>query len=287
MNTFDTIIYHSPCRDGLAAAWVASKFCPGIECIPATFGDPPPDVTCKRVLIADFSYSRDVLLDMVSKAMSILVLDHHKSAEEALVGLGGGNLAVKFDMESSGAGMVLDYFLDHDADYHPAEDLVDAMIRLVDYVEDRDLWQWKMPKSREVSAALDSYPLTFESFDKAAFQFARDGHFSLAEEGEAILRYQTRLIDRLVEDRRRVSLGGHSVWAVNTAVLMSEAANRLSEDPTSPFGITWYQNAEGLYCYSLRSRPEGSNFDTTSVAVPLGGGGHRNASGIRSKTPLW
>ena len=32
---------------------------------------------------------------------------------------------------------------------------------LARYIEDRDLWRWKLPDSREVSAALDSHPKRF------------------------------------------------------------------------------------------------------------------------------
>lgn len=269
----DLVLYHANCRDGLTAAWCIKKKYPEAVCVPAQYGQAPPSVEPgQHVVIVDFSYPKDVLLKMrgdAGHAGSLLVLDHHVSAKRDLEGLDPSWCI--FDMTRSGARMAFDYFL---PDIQPT---------LVDYVQDRDLWTWKLPASREISAVIDSYPLTFEGLEQIHNDLAYEWD-DVVTEGAAILRYQTRLVERLCEDKRLVQFHG-DVYGVNTPVLQSEVANAISAG--KPFGVAWYQNAEGLYCYSLRSRSEDPEaVDTSVIAKLYGGGGHKNASGIRSKTRL-
>ena len=97
------------------------------------------DVKGKNVIIVDFSYPRDVLIKMAEDADSIIVLDHHKTAEENLKGL---DFCI-FDMTRSGAVMAWEHF--HGKGNTPL---------LFQYIQDRDLWQWKLPQSKEFSAGL-------------------------------------------------------------------------------------------------------------------------------------
>ena len=80
----DLCIYHANCMDGFTAAWVVARKVPGIELVPASYGDAPPDVLGKTVLIVDFSYAKAVLETMAGDARLVVVLDHHKTAEAAL-----------------------------------------------------------------------------------------------------------------------------------------------------------------------------------------------------------
>jgi len=56
------------------------------------YQNPPPDVTGKDVILVDFSYKRPILDEMKSKAASILILDHHKTAMEDLQGFEGASI---------------------------------------------------------------------------------------------------------------------------------------------------------------------------------------------------
>lgn len=82
-----TVIYHANCSDGFCAAWVLRMLYPAAEFVPASYGEPPPDVAGKRVVIADFSYKRPVMRQILSSAHSVTVLDHHKTAEAELAGI--------------------------------------------------------------------------------------------------------------------------------------------------------------------------------------------------------
>src|SRR3990167_9339886 len=98
------VIYHSNCFDGFGAAWVLRGVYPDATFIPATYGDAPPDVTGQDVVIVDFSYPRDVLLAMRQSSRSLVVADHHKTAQANCEGLD----FCHFDMNRSGAGLAWD-----------------------------------------------------------------------------------------------------------------------------------------------------------------------------------
>lgn len=151
------IIYHGGCPDGFCSAWVAAKWrraCgSGYELHAATYGEDPPPVAGRHVLIVDFSYPRDTLLEMDRQAASLHVFDHHATAQQDL---GGLSFAV-FDMDESGASLTWRKLFP-EVDVPP----------VVAYVRDRDLWRWELPESKEVSAYVMSTPHTIEAWDELA-----------------------------------------------------------------------------------------------------------------------
>lgn len=270
------VLYHANCNDGFCAAWAAwRRFGPGADYLPVQYGQEPPDVTGRLVFILDFSYKRPVLLEMASKATSIVVLDHHKTAMADLDGgepMAGGRyrmlatgLIVRFDVNKSGGRLAWEYFRANQSSPW-----------LVDYTEDRDLWRWKLEESREVNACLASWPRTFEEWDKLAFDTTAVAHF--AEQGKAILRYQSQLVDSICASAREIDLDGHRILAANTACLFSEVAGKLAEG--RPFGAAYFTRSDGKVQWSLRSRDDG--LDVSEVAKKRGGGGHRNAAGFET-----
>src|ERR1700679_2402350 len=82
----DICIYHFPCDDGFASAWVAKQRWPDIELRPTNYGLAVPDenINGKRLLIVDFSFKPEVLQAMAERAASIIILDHHKTAQADL-----------------------------------------------------------------------------------------------------------------------------------------------------------------------------------------------------------
>jgi oligoribonuclease NrnB/cAMP/cGMP phosphodiesterase (DHH superfamily) len=143
------VLYHSPCADGFGAAWSAwKKLGDTADYKPVTYGQEPPDVEqYEHIYILDFSYSRDVLTKWLSDR-NVVVLDHHKSAEEQLRGLPNAY----FDMNHSGAYLAWCYF----------HEFTESVPQLIKHVEDRDLWKFQLPHSREISAWIFSYPYDFE-----------------------------------------------------------------------------------------------------------------------------
>jgi uncharacterized protein len=258
------VLYHASCPDGHCAAWVAHLVLgDGAQYVPVQYGQDAPDVAGRDVYVVDFSYKRAVLEKMASTAARLIVLDHHKTAREELADV---HLAcpgfVRFDMGKSGGRLTWEHFF-------PGQ----KAPWLVDYTEDRDLWRWKLPHSREVSAALASRPRTFPEWDGLHESGRFDG---LVAEGAAVLRYQEQLVESLCATAREVDVGGEKVLAANTPVLISEVAGKLAAG--RPFGAVWFVRSDGKTQWSLRSRDGG--VDVSEVARKRGGGGHRNAAGF-------
>ena len=168
-------------------------------------------------------------------------------------------------MNKSGARLAWEY-------WHPNETLPE----LLAYIEDKDLWLWRLEQSREVSIALHSYPMEFELWNRLKVEY-------LKLEGVALLRLQEQIVDGAVSRARFEHLFGHRVPVVNATDFRSEIANRLcSLYPDSPFAAAYHYDKTGELCWSLRSV---GDFDVAALARQAGGGGHKNASGFNGRPP--
>lgn len=293
-------IYHGNCADGFTAAWVVRRKLPGFEFHAGTYQDAPPDVTGRDVLMVDFSYKRPVLLEMAKSARSIVILDHHKSAAAALAGFrepapfeawtddgfplveeDAEPVAALFDMERSGAGLAWDFLY---AD--------EKRPLLVDYVEDRDLWRFNLPFSREINAVIMSYNYTFTSWEALNSRLKTADDVPLvAGEGAALDRKHRKDVYELVASLQRpLRIGGHVVPAANLPHTMTSDAGHLMcggiPDPHGapadrikpPFAACYWDSPKGVV-FSLRSAWGGA--DVSEIAKRYGGGGHEHAAGFR------
>lgn len=290
-------VHHAPCADGFSAAWAVWKRFPDVKFHPGKHGEAPPDVTGEHVVIVDFSYPEAVLLKMAETAASILVLDHHATAQKDLVNLPPTTwsweshveeatntkyldeplrrIGVQFDMNRSGAMMAWEFF-------HPG---VPAP-RLVRHVQDRDLWLFKMDGTREIQLWVFSHPYDFATWDDLAEQLSTpSGRVSAFAQGAALERkHQKDIAELILETQRTMVIGGYRVPVVNLPYTMaSDAAGGLAE--TNTFAAAYFDAANGDRVFSLRSR---GNFDVGALAKRMGetlgttGGGHKNAAGFRA-----
>lgn len=298
-------IHHAPCADGFTAAWVVWKrFGSKVRFHPGVHGQAPPDVTGEHVVIVDFSYPQDVLLEITKTAASVLVLDHHKTAREELKnfpaalatweghmrdvaqhpqGSGLNRIGVQFDMGRSGAMMTWDYF-------NPESK--DAPV-FIEHVQDRDLWLFKIAGTREIQSWVFSFPYDFALWDEMVDQLETIAGWNKAfEQGEAITRKHLKDIAEIIDGTRRVmTIGGHAVPVANMPWTMaSEAAGLMAEaDKSIPFAAVYFDAADGTRVFSLRSR---GDFDVGVLAKEMGkrfctsGGGHAAAAGFRA-LPGW
>lgn len=267
-----TVIYHRNCNDGFCAAWVAwHKFGDEARYVAANYGDEPPTIDGHDVLIVDFSYPRAKLYEMSQRARKLEVLDHHKTAQADLtVGPNGEAFCfMLFDMNRSGAGLAWDFLF-------PDE----SRPWFVEAVQDRDLWLWQYPHSKELNAAITTWPREFAfwqgQLSSAAFENA-------ISDGRAINRYIDQYTDEMCARARIVEFEGYEVPCVNVPYKgISEICGKLAE--TAPFSIGWAQGPDGKFTYSLRSR---GDFDVSAIAKKYGGGGHKNSAGFMSSSLLF
>ncbi len=251
------ILYHENCEDGFGAAWIAWKALGNqAEYIPVQYGDSPPELPDRsRVTIVDFSYPREVIIELNERMESLWVLDHHKTAAQDLAGLEFAT----FDMQKSGAILAWEYWF-------PGE----SAPPLLQYIQDKDLWLFQLENSLEVSAALRSYPKDFEIWDSLTID-------DLAKDGIAIQRAINIQVSKHVEIAALQNVGGYLVPVVNATCYLSEIGDQLNARYSdTPFAACYFVREDGKRQWSLRSR---GNFDVSEVALRFGGGGHRNAAG--------
>ena len=254
-------LYHGGCEDGFASALVPWQiFGDNATYVPVYHGSPPPNLPKNAsVVMTDFSYKRDVLLEFNKGVKDLLVLDHHLTAQDDLDGLD----FVKFDMEKSGATLSWEH-------WHPNESAPDLFL----YVEDRDLWRFVLPESREVNSAIASYPLDFKVWDN--FKIS-----DLSAQGIHILRSTSQQVSRLAERATIQNVGGHKVPTVNASSYVSELLSELNKRfPDSPFAASFYETGDGDKRWSLSST---GDFNVGALAASLGGGGHYHRSGFIDK----
>lgn len=265
MNTL--CIYHGNCADGFTSAWVVRRANVGRELAyhAGVYSAPPPDVENKDVIMVDFSYQRPVLLEMAEKAKSILILDHHKTAEADLVNL-PSNVKTVFDMNRSGAGITWDYYFSGTP--RPI---------FVNHVEDRDLWRFRLRKTREIQANIFSYPYEFQTWDMLVDACDRDVN-AFADGGEAIERKHFKDIRELLPVvTRRMTIGGFNVPVANLPYIHSSDAGHIMAKGEA-FAACYWDTPDGRV-FSLRSEEGGQ--DVSEIAKLYGGGGHKAASGFK------
>lgn len=287
------VIYHQSCNDGFCAAWLLSKVYPDAEFIPYQYGEMTDELieicSNQQIIIADFSFKREIMELIDDVATNLQCYDHHESAKDELVGLP----YCTFDMNKSGAHLVFDFLWKDYVDIRTVG-IFDTSFRyvarlFVNYTEDRDLWKWKLPYSREFSAALFSYPRTFETWDliaemvKAEDPAAITRDNPLITEGTAILRYQHQQATALASKSTHHQLTDRnkqtSIPLVNSSTLQSEIgeilANRSNIGGTFMIVTSYQENPKVVV--SLRSNNNGL---ALKIAKANGGGGHPDAAGF-------
>lgn len=291
----DLCIYHGNCDDGFGAAWaIWRKWGNEIAYVPGVYGKPLPDVSGRHVLFVDFSAKRVDIDAMAQVAKSIVIIDHHKTAETDLEPFkvevcGGAKLfhadiggmlrdmaeidrppiLAWFDMSQSGAVMAWEF-----AHGIPCNDSPPTMLALI---QDRDLWRFAFgDRTRQFSAALRTYPMTFETWSEIAGNTGK-----LIEEGRIVLKAHSANIDKFTADAYFDDVGGFRVPVVNVPYhYASDTAHALlAKYPDAPFTACWFKRGDGQVQWSLRS--EDTREDVSEIAKKFGGGGHRNAAGFQ------
>lgn len=292
----DIVIYHDPCDDGFASAWAAHRKWPEARLIGTNYGRPMPDgIDGRDILIADFSYKNAELTALAERARSVVILDHHKTAQAELAEFtvelcGAARFVVAdvagafedcrevgrlpclahFDMARSGARITWDFCFDPE----PAP-------QLIRFVEDRDLWRFALPETRRFSLMLRSFPMEMEAWDALAVAMAACPEATMAQ-AAAIERFYDRKLAEMTPTAILRQIGkwkGVPVAHAPYAFASDLAHELLKQYPDAPFAAV-VVDAYGARTWSLRS--EDHREDVSEVARQFGGGGHHNAAGFRT-----
>lgn len=281
-------LYHAYCMDGLFAAWSVYQYHGvSVQFIPMTYSQEDVDRLSPEmfkdaiVYFVDFCLSPDVTFSLMEQAMSVVILDHHKTAIEKWADRAvPGMYQLVFDTERSGAGLAWEHF-------NPGDDIPHA----IKLVEDRDLWVFKFGDDAKHHHAY----IKAQSWSNDAPSLALSRHITrmadrlypaeVLREGKSIVTTRQAIINGIIDtSTTMVYLEGHHVPMVPMpGELASEAAEQLRlRYPEAAFTIT-YCDSVGVRTFSLRSTPEGA--DVRVIAEQYGGGGHRNAAGFTEKMP--
>ena len=321
------VIYHDHCTDGFGAAFSAwQALGDTAEYLPLSYGYEynPQDralvvggvshcIINREVYLLDFSPLRPLVEDLINHASKVVWLDHHKSSFDMWCGgipadglhqeaIGGVNRCAHITLDNNRSGAMLAW------EYFQPEKMIP---RLIDHIDDRDRWQFKMANSKEFHEALQSHkPWSFEQW-KREFLPADTGNWTipfegtdkyanLVKDGTAILRAHQQHVDTIIGAGARqctiipavidslLSYQRPWNWTTDNQVFVtglavncppqfaSDVGNALAKE-SGTFGLCWYQNKDGTIRCSIRSI---GDYDVSNIAACFGGGGHKNASGF-------
>lgn len=193
---------------------------------------------------------------------------------------------LNFDISKCGAVLTWEYFF-------PDEPVPAFLL----YVQDRDLWQWLQPKSKEINEAFGhirhgqtrnqiiSEMTRLSSFSQKDLMY----HFETL--GQMLLAPKRERSQLLANNAHWVNAWGYRFLAApldsHDAFYYNEVMEILyTENPESPFVCT-YINLGNEYKLSFRSRQTYDSFDVSKLARSLDGGGHENAAGAKLKMLPW
>lgn len=263
------VLYHYPCPDGAFAALAAHLFFslspppapqplffPNTVYSPLSAEDLPfHELGIADVYLLDFVGPPGFVHQLSRKVERVVVLDHHKTALEML-GSGTnsttGNVTKVIDMKRSGATIAYDYFMEKvlGGDTNKRKDAVigefEKMRRLFEYIEDGDLWKWRLSGSEAFSSGLKDLNLEYNvTLNPSLFQQAANA--------DLVHELRSDIGNELAKKSIKVNL--RAIGAVVYRVPELKNDQRLK--------------------VSLRSIGEE---DTTLISQNYGGGGHKNAS---------
>lgn len=288
--TFDIIVFHNWCPDGVTGLWCAHHFSKGNEFVKIGISadeDAYGEFENKKIIFIDVYPSIEWLVENLKVAEKITILDHHKTAlvelQENLPILSDfTNLELILDNNRSGCQIAWDYFFP-------------GIKRpwFVNYVGDQDLWTWELSYSKEINNVLDFNDyIDQEDLTKLDLLLNYDENKInvLIEEGKQIAKFTKKILTNELEwsDEAKFIIDDKiyniQIAGAVTSATKSDLGNMLSEKllengDLPDFGVVWdYIPKYDQWKLSLRGNDISP--DLSDIARKLGGGGHPSASGV-------
>lgn len=264
-------IYHKNCLDGKAAAAVVLRHAPDAELKPMQYREAVPTVEGRTVYVVDFAFPLEGMRALRAQASALTWIDHHASSVPVQARLGWGHV----DTTTCGAVLAWRTLF---PDRQPPPILA--------FIEDKDLWRWRLPDSRAVAAGLAR---TFATDDPGGILDAVPA--AMAELGRADLAKQAERVREAVRLGIPVSepygLTGVRMLAIPTNrdqnetaefACLPEAEGGLGYD----LAVMFYRRKDGVWIHSLRS----ARVDCAAIAERFGGGGHPASACYLANAPV-
>ena len=269
-------VYHDPCQDGISSAWVVHKALDGrdIQFVPdnynqcrAEFALTQENLKNKHLIIADYSFTAERMLELSKLAETVTILDHHtKSKDDIEPLLNNGDIYGTFDISKSGCLITWDFFYEEEAP------------RFLKHISDRDLFDFKLDGSKEIFYACLSKNYDVAEWDRMIHQYSVE---MLIEIGKPILAKYMEEIEEIATTKKIVSICGYHVPIVEVpdGGYGSDTCALLYDQEDVPFAVSYFKK-DGIIKVSFRSK-KGVGVDVNEIAKLFGGGGHVHASGVR------
>ncbi|XP_074586108.1 uncharacterized protein LOC141841809 [Curcuma longa] len=319
------VLYHYPCPDGAFAALAAHLYFSAAS-LPVLFFpntvynpirvDDLPLGEINEVYLLDFIGPSGFIAELYPKVESVTILDHHKTAVEALCGNAsfGKNVIKVIDMDKSGATIAFDFFKERlikrsdtlkGLGVHNHQEAGQKFLsgckfervqKLFEYIEDADIWRWKLPHSKAFSSGLKDMNIEYNvNVNSALFDqlLALDPEDIIAI-GQKTLSHKQELIDQVLQQSYIIGIGEGlfgqclAVNADSISDLRSELGNQLAvksrDTGLRGIGAVVYKVPQLDDDHSLKiSLRSVDAEDTTPISKRYGGGGHQKASSFMLK----
>ena len=244
------VLYHGGCPDGFGGAYAArKKFGDTAEYIPVKHGRPIPEgLAGRRLFFVDFSYPQEIMDDIVKTAAFVIVLDHHLGAKKIVESMPEH----VFDENRSGATISWSYF-------HP-DTPVPTMLK---YVEDGDLYVFKLPNSRAILSYMYAQPFHFDTWDVLSRRIENDAERAgIIEKGKIYAEYFAILVEQIAKKASLVLFEGFECYLIGTSGMFSSDVGNLLARMKPPLGIVVNMHAD-MISVSLRSD---ASIDVSTIA---------------------
>lgn len=327
----ELVFYHGNCLDGVSAAYChkqysnATKDCE-TKYIPMAHNEinipaiqqklSNVDLAqVKQVYVLDFNLDKDCYnyLLNANNDIQIVVLDHHKTAKEAIEQMhqefAGKNIQFYFNLKYSGAVLSYLYFKVYFKkleEFPKDEDVLDYIVKTqvptwIKMVQDRDLWQWQYKNTKFFTTALfskitgnannDTNGNNYVNYVPSELEQMCQINPSKAESVEILIetgkimseQYENQIQSIIDEcgyfEVDLLGVGAIKGYAVNANNLFSsELGSKLCRlDDEHKYAITFaFMETNRVKC-SIRSTDD---YDCSGIAKYFGGGGHPQASGF-------
>ena len=259
------ILYHAECPDGFGAAWVAHKrFGDQADYIGVYYNSPVPGgLNDKELYLVDFAYPVEIMKDLLSRNKRVTAIDHHISTQESV------KLTRDYLYSVDRSGSVLSWIY-----FYPK----DPVPKMLGYIEDRDLYKFKLPDSRSVCAFIDTLSYDFNIWDDLATNLEDDmKRNDFIEKGKIIVDYEAEIVKKIIEENARlVQFEGYETFVVNAPHNFADDIAHSLYIKKPPIAIIWREDKERV-TVSLRS--DGS-VDVSKIAAKFNGGGHKTSAGF-------
>ncbi len=260
------ILYHGNCPDGFGGAYAAwKKFGDTAEYRAVRYGKPvSEDLANAHLYFVDFCYEKDVMDQIVAKAASVVVLDHHLGTK----GVTESMPEFVFDNNHSGATIAWKYF-------HPDTPVPSLLL----FIEDDDIFRYALPDTRAVLAYLIVQPYDFEGWDQLVTELDdRSTRESFFLKARTYAEYFGLLAKYAAAQAKLVEFEGYTCYFATShplITLKSVVAETLYK-MRPPIALIVTAHPEG-FGVSIRSD---ESVDVAAIARKYGGNGHPGSAGF-------